>query len=125
MANGRRWFTLILCFLMVTALFLLSHSYTQANGGIAEPPGVRPGLLLYMLPGFILCPLARRQRVLTVFCGALASATFCQLLHMLWLADDETPLQLLPYTASMVFWCVFGALLYWFAATLCGQRAVR
>ncbi|MDA6077290.1 hypothetical protein O0544_15865 [Edwardsiella anguillarum] len=41
MANGRRWFTLILCFLMVTALFLLSHSYTR-------PTAVSPSRRAYV-----------------------------------------------------------------------------
>lgn len=126
MANKRRWFSFILCFFLVTALFLLLHGYSQANGGAAARlPGLRPGLLLYMLPGAIACPLAQRRRVLKVFYGALLAAIFCLLLHTLWLACQVSVLQLLPYSASMVFWCVFGALLYWFAAVMRGRHAIR
>ncbi|AOV96516.1 hypothetical protein A9798_05845 [Edwardsiella hoshinae] len=126
MANRRRWFSLILCFFLVTALFFLLHGYSQPNGdGGASLPGMRPGLLLYMLPGAIACPLAQRYRVLTVFYGASAAALCCLLLHTQWLACEVNVLQMLPYSASMVFWCVFGALLYWFTAVMRGQHAIR
>ncbi|MFC0229240.1 inner membrane protein YbjM [Serratia aquatilis] len=116
MASYRPWLGLFSCFLLFTVVFLgqksgdFSISESEHHGD--------PGLLLFIIPGFIASYLSSKKRILCPLLGALYAVPLCLLIRHFWLTPGNSLWQELAYSVSAVFWCASGAMLYLFIRVL-------
>lgn len=110
MVSYRYWLGVVSCFLLFSLVFL-----GQKSGAVSMTDSEyhgEPGLLLFMIPGFVASYLSSKQRILCPLLGALFAVPLCLIIRHFWLTPGHSFWHELAYAVSAVFWCVLGGMLY-------------
>ncbi|WP_114194113.1 inner membrane protein YbjM [Edaphovirga cremea] len=116
MSVSRSWCSpLICCALFIVVYILLRLMFPIVNN---EPHSTEYGLLLFIVPGIITCHITQRADLANISLGAMAAIPLCLVIRYLFFVQERSPLQELAYNASAIFWCLSGALMYWFVRSM-------
>lgn len=122
MSDYRRWLGALVCFILVSVVFIALKGGGMPNAEYKLPANSgETSLLLYIVPGLVACSLSRGRRVLNPFLGAMAAMAVCMTLRY---HANASLWQEAAYGVSAVCWCVFGAFIYLFALACMRRRSL-
>lgn len=103
-----RWAGIVYAFVLFIAVFVYQKVVlTTAAGSHAEP---EPGLLLFLLPGFVAGCTSLRGDLIRPLIGTMLALPVCFLMMHLWLTPQRSSVQELAWLFSGAFWSAIGVL---------------
>ncbi len=103
-----RWAGMVCAFVLFIAVFVYQKIGLAAATCVRDEP--EPGLLLFILPGFIAGFISLRGDLIRPLAGVVMALPFCFLIMHLWLIPQRSPVQEAAWLFSGAFWCAIGVL---------------
>ena len=118
--KGVSWTGIISCFVLYCLVFV-AVLYEMNMDSIMQTK-LRPGLLIFVMPGAIAAMTSREAPLTVALSGALLATPFFMLVLHYSLPEHTSLLQELAFITSAVFWCGSGALVVMLLRTILGNE---